>query len=100
VFVRALEDASPHVRVVAAEALCRIGESERGLAVLSELLNKHANAKVRLQAANALDHLGALARPALAALRSAEKDEDDYVKRAVRYTAAVLVGEEPPGEGE
>jgi HEAT repeat protein len=95
-----LADASPHVRVVAAEALCHLGEGARGLAVLGELLTKDASAKVRLQAANALDHLGAAAKPALGALRAATKDDDDYVKRAVRYTAAVLAGEEPPGEGD
>ena len=98
--VAALADDSPHVRVVAAETLCRIGEAARGLAALSELLTTHKNAKVRLQAANALDHVGDLAKPALDALRKATRDEDDYVKRASRYTAAVLVGERPPAEGE
>jgi arylsulfatase A-like enzyme len=98
--VAALGDASPHVRVVAAEALCRIGEAPRGLAALGELLTTHTNPKVRLQAANSLDHLGDLAKPALDALRKATRDEDDYVKRASRYTAAVLAGERPPGEGE
>jgi arylsulfatase A-like enzyme len=98
--IKATEDHSPHVRVVAAEALCRIGEAERGLAVLSQHLLKHENAKVRLQAANSLDHLGTLAKPAWAQLKMAARDDDDYVKRSVRYTAAILAGEEPPGEGE
>ncbi|MDB5324070.1 MAG: sulfatase [Phycisphaerales bacterium] len=98
--VKALGDASPHVRVVAAEALCRIGEAGRGLAALSDLLTKDTNAKVRLQAANALDHLGIIAKPALGALKAAGKDVDDYVKRAADYTAAVLAGEEPPQGGE
>jgi arylsulfatase A-like enzyme len=99
VLARALADPSPHVRVAAAEALCRTGDVGRGVATLRELL-KHANPRVRLQAANALDHLGPLAKPALPELRVAARDADDYVRRAARYTAAVLAGEPPPGEGE
>jgi arylsulfatase A-like enzyme len=95
----ALADPSPHVRVAAAEALCRAGDVDRGLPALRELL-KHENARVRLQAANSLDHLGPLAKPALPELRAAARDSDDYVKRAARYTAAVLAGETPPGEEE
>ena len=98
--LKATQDPSPHVRVVAAEALCRIGEAPRALPILSELLLKHDNPKVRLQAANSVDHLGPIAKPAWAQLRMAAKDPDDYVKRATRYTAAILTGEEPPGEGE
>lgn len=97
---KALADASPHVQVIAAESLCHIGETARGLGALGELLTKHANPKVRLQAANALDHLGDAARPALAALQTAAKDQDDYVKRAAGYTAAMLAGAEPPSEGD
>jgi arylsulfatase A-like enzyme len=98
--LKAMQDSSPQVQVVAAETLCRIGETERGLKALGQLLLKHENAKVRLQAANSLDHLGPIAKPAWAPLRMAAKDKDDYVKRATRYTAAILTGEEPPREGE
>jgi hypothetical protein len=98
--IKAIADASPHVQVIAAESLCHIGETARGVDVLGELLTKHANPKVRLQAANALDHLGDAARPALPALRTAAKDQDDYVKRAAGYTAATLAGAEPPSEGD
>lgn len=97
--VKLLDDPSPHVRVVGAEALCRMGQAEQGLKALQELL-KDQNASVRLQAANALDHLGPIAKPAWAQIKMATNDADDYVKRATRYTAAVLAGEEPPGEGE
>jgi arylsulfatase A-like enzyme len=95
-----LDDRSAAVRVVAAEALVRIGEADRALPVLQTLLLKHEDARVRLQAANSLDHLGALAKPAWAQIKMATNDKDDYVKRATRYTAAVLAGERPPGEGE
>ena len=96
----ALTDRSPRVRVVVAEALCRVGQAVAALPALERLLTAHDDAKVRLQAANALDHLGPLAQPALAALRQAANDKDDYVKRASRYTAAVLAKEPIPREGE
>ena len=96
---KALDDPSPQVRVAAAEALCRTGDVNRGLATLRQSL-KDASPRVRLQTANALDHLGMIAKPALPELRAAAQDPDDYVKRAARYTAAVLAGEPSPGEGE
>jgi HEAT repeat protein len=95
-----LADPSAQVRVVAAEALVRVGESERALPALQELLLKHADPRVRLQVANSLDHLGELAKPAWAQIKMATNDKDDYVKRATRYAAAVLAGEPPPGEGD
>jgi arylsulfatase A-like enzyme len=97
--VTGLEDRSPQVRVALAEAACRVGEVERGLAVLAGEL-KGDNPRVRLQTANAVDHLGAVAKPMAGALKLAAKDPDDYVQRAARYSAAVLAGEKPPGEGE
>jgi arylsulfatase A-like enzyme len=97
----ALTDPSPRVRVPAATALCHLGRPDPALATLRDLLLKHADPRVRLQAANALDRLGPIAKPVWAQIRMASaKDVDDYVKRAARYTAAVLAGEPPPGEGE
>jgi arylsulfatase A-like enzyme len=96
----AVRDNSPRVQVVAAEALCHIGQSTTGLVALGDLLTTHKDPKVRLQAANALDHLGATAKPALAALKTAAADDDDYVKRAAGYTAAMLAGEAAPVEGD
>jgi arylsulfatase A-like enzyme len=87
-----LKDASPHVQVVAAEALADV-------AALTKLL-AHENIRIRLQAINALGRLGGKAKPALPAIQKARQDKDDYVKRAARYTAAVLRNEEPPGEGD
>jgi len=93
-------DASPYVRVVVAEALCHVGQADRGLAALGDLLTGHDNIRIRLQSANALDHLGPVAKPALAALTLASADTDDYVKRSARATAAMLRGEPPPEEGQ
>src|SRR5204862_2384024 len=52
-----LADPSGSVRVVAAEGICRVGRAEKGLKSLAELLLDHENPRVRLQAANAIDHL-------------------------------------------
>jgi hypothetical protein len=68
--VKALEDASPAVRVAAAEAVCRLGEPRRGLAALDKALGS-GDACVQLQAANALWHLGAEAKAAVPALKGA-----------------------------
>lgn len=94
-----LNDPSDQVKVVAAEALAFQGNGE-GVTALAKLLTDAPNNRVRLQAANALDHLGERAKPALAALEKATADGDDYVKRAARYSAAVLAGKRPPGEGD
>jgi hypothetical protein len=88
--LKLLTDPSPHVQIIAAEALCRLGQSRRALPILTQHLLNDPNPRVRLQAANSLDHLGPLALPALEALNLAAKDEDDYVKRSARYTAAIL----------
>ncbi|MCY2950608.1 MAG: sulfatase-like hydrolase/transferase [Planctomycetota bacterium] len=88
-----LADESGAVRVAAAEGLCWIGEVEKGLSALSALLVKAKNPWTRLQAANAMQELGAMARPALSAIEQAQSDPTDYVKRAIGYTAAVLKGE-------
>jgi uncharacterized sulfatase len=63
----ALNDRSPYVRVVAAEALAEYGgdgDVKRGLAVLVELANADRNAVfVAMAALNALDALGDKAAP-------------------------------------
>ena len=53
----ALQDASPIVRVAAAEALCELGQVDAMLPVLAESL-KHPTPYVRLRAINALERLG------------------------------------------
>jgi hypothetical protein len=97
--LKALEDSSPRVRVVAAEALCHLGETDRGLSSLATLLVEEADSRVRLQAANAIDHLGPIAKPIAAKVaQAATRDKDDYVKLATRYTSAALG--EAPAKGE
>ena len=88
-----LADSSGQVRVAAAEALCWAGQEAKGLPVLQECLSKNSSPWVRLQAANAIQNIGQMARPALAAIEQATSDANNYVQRATEYTAAVLKGE-------
>ena len=98
--LKRLEDESPQVQIAAAEALCGVVKARTGEAILASLLANHENYRVRLQAINALGRIGDRAKFVLSIIESARQDKDDYVKRAARYTAAVLKNEEPPGEEE
>jgi uncharacterized sulfatase len=86
---KALADASPVVRVAAARALARLGRPAAALPVLTAAL-KHDNEWVRHAAVEALDEMGAKARPALAALKAATKDSNGYVVRVARHAVARL----------
>ncbi len=83
-----LADTSGSIRVAAAHSLCRIGRADAGLATLRACLLQDKSPWVRLQAANALEELGSLAMPARPWLKQAADDENDYVRRAARYTAS------------
>lgn len=85
-----LQDRSPQIQVVAAEALCHMGKEEKALEKLQDLLLRHAHPKIRLQAANAIENIGDKAIPILASLQRAMEDKDDYVLRSVRHTIAKL----------
>lgn len=60
---KAMRDTSYSVQIVAAETLCRLGDSQRSLDTLIAALH-HPKPYISLQAANALDHLDTLALPA------------------------------------
>lgn len=83
-----LQDASPIVRLAAAEALCNLGQVDDVLPVLTDGL-KHTTPYVRLRAINALDRLRQKARPALPAIRSATMERapfpGTYLNRMVQY---------------
>ncbi len=87
-----LSDGNPGVRVAAAEALCVSGEVTRGLGTLQGVLLHGVKSVHRLLAANALDGLGPLARPALPALKQACTDTDSLVVDSASHTVAVLTG--------
>jgi len=96
--LRRLDDSSGSVQVAAAEALCWTEHEQKGVAALAKLATEHPKPRVRLQAMNALDHIGDKARLALPAIEKACKDTDNYVVRAAKTTAALLKGQEPAAE--
>jgi hypothetical protein len=51
---------------------------------------KHPTDKVRLFAIIALDKIGEKARPALAQVKAAAEDSDDYVKRVAKTVLSRL----------
>lgn len=59
-----LDDASPTIRVLAAQCLAMLGDNPESLSVLLDSLTLEPPL-LALRAANALDHLGEAARPAL-----------------------------------
>lgn len=91
-------DASPQVRISAAETL--IGQGHHvGEAVdfLARTLAEHADPRVRLQAINALTFIETdLARPARAAIEAAAVSRDEYLHNAGRYLKFVLDGTYTP----
>jgi N-sulfoglucosamine sulfohydrolase len=85
--VKALGDASPIVRVAAAEALAKLGKDEEALPVLTEAL-EHESPCVRLQAINVLDRMGDRAKNTCPAMRSAKMKgvfPADYLNRMTQY---------------
>jgi hypothetical protein len=90
------KDASTPVRIVAAESLALSGSAEEPVRYLGELIGSASNARVRLQALNALTFIGEPARQALAAIKAAARDPDTYVASAGRYLSLVLEGAYTP----
>lgn len=91
---RRLEDDSPAVRIAAARALCRIGETEFALDVLADELSGD-NEWARLEAAIVLDELDEVARPELEALQGALEDQPNkYIVRVANRAVNDLLGTE------
>ena len=91
---KSLSDMTPAVRVAAARALCRMGEAELGLPVLTEVLAGD-NQWARLEAAIVLDELDEIARPALAELQNALEDQPNkYIVRVANKAVNDLLGTE------
>ncbi|MBM3853602.1 MAG: sulfatase [Verrucomicrobia bacterium] len=91
----ALADASPDVRIVAAEALAEHGDTARALPVLERALGDES-AFARLAALQAAQRLGPRAIPLLPSIKQATlKDPahphlSDYVSRMVEYLPGLL----------
>jgi arylsulfatase A-like enzyme len=91
------KDSSPQVRIVAAEALARLGGSDRSVRYLGEVLSTHPDARVRLQALNALTFIGEPARAVLPIIeRAIESAGDEYIRSAGRYLSLTLRGTYQP----
>jgi uncharacterized sulfatase len=89
---KALGDRCVEVRIVAAEALCRVDREDAALPVLIEALG-HESRWVRLQAANVLDRIGPKARPAVGAMRKLAEDpsrENMFIRWVVAHTLREL----------
>ncbi len=84
-----LADSSVIVRIAAAHALCEWGQEKDTLPVLVAAL-KNPTDKVRMFAMVALDKLGERARPALAQIKVAAEDSDEYVKRVAKTALSRL----------
>jgi HEAT repeat protein len=86
---KALGDAAPDVRIEAAEALARHGETGQALPILAALL-RHESEWVRLRAACAIDNLDEKARPLIEDLKAATKDKNAYVADVARHALSEL----------
>jgi HEAT repeat protein len=84
-----LNDTSASARVVAAEALARLGKPQSALPVLVAAMQSPQES-VRIQATSALASLGETARPALPTLQRATTDDSEYVKRIASRAIARL----------
>jgi len=96
------KDSSVPVRIVAAEALAHpglafLGQADRAVRYLGGLVDSQANARVRLQALNALTFIGEPARQVLPNIeRALQSAPDEYINQAARYLSLVLRGEYTP----
>jgi arylsulfatase A-like enzyme len=91
------KDASHSVRIVAAETLASLGESDRAVRYLGSVIDSQADVRVRLQALNALTFIGEPAKPLLPLFeRVPESTQDEYIRQASRYLVFVLRGTYTP----
>jgi N-sulfoglucosamine sulfohydrolase len=95
--IAVLDDASPDVRIPAAETLTHLGAGDRALPVLEAALRSD-DIFARLSALIAAHRMGAAARPLLPTIREAklvvpgQKDASDYVGRMVDYLPGRIGG--------
>lgn len=81
---KAANDASPSVRLAAAEFLCRTGDCGVALPVLEAGLTSN-DQYLRLDAANRLDRLGDRSRPLAESMRRALQDTNGDVQKVMRH---------------
>lgn len=93
---RLAAEASPQVRVALAEAIGRAGDVGGAAAALCVPLNGEESVRVKLQAINALTHIGAADAATLAAVGRAKSVKDEYVSRAAQYHELRFTGRYRP----
>ncbi|WP_432549101.1 sulfatase-like hydrolase/transferase [Kineococcus arenarius] len=86
---------SMYVRIPLAEALARLGHPYHSVAFLADVLENDPNARVQLQAINALTYVGTAALPYRNVI-AASVGVDEYLKNAGTYLSAVFDGTYTP----
>lgn len=88
----ALDDKSPAVSIAAARALCRMGLTSKGLALLEKRLSEK-NEWARLESSIVLDELDEVARPVLTAMKAGLKEQPNkYIIRVLNKAVNDLEG--------
>ena len=92
--IKALNDSSPSVAVIAAEALGRFGskeDSEKGLATLLKYANQNeSNVFDAILATNALDYMDEKARPQLEAIKALPTQMTNPTQRTNKYISSLM----------
>ncbi len=73
------------MRVPIAEALARLGHTAASGDYLARTVDTHPNGRVRLQALNAMTHLGLLNVEHREVIERAAASSDEYLRNAGRY---------------
>lgn len=96
------DDPSGEVKIVAAEALIGLGDTQDAVALLARLADDQNSLPIRMQAFDALSNIGRAALPALPVIRKAANAQlrryvdPEYPKRLATYLLAVLEGRYDP----
>lgn len=85
------KDNAEVVRIAAAHALCKWGERQKAMPILTAALKSPQPSK-QLYAAHALEDLGEQARPVLPLLKQLAAKSSEYVERVTAHTVEVLEG--------
>lgn len=91
-------DSEPVVRIVAAEALARLGVEAEPLAELGGQLDAPIPWQIKLHAMDALSNLGVKAAPARESIARLANRDDEYLRNSARYLLKVLDGTYRPEE--
>jgi HEAT repeat protein len=92
----AASDASPHVRIVASEALIKLGE-KTAAAELGKIMGQQPSVRpLQIQALDALTYIGDAADAVLPQIRAAAANNDPNVSAAARYIIALRDGSYTP----